>query len=106
MKTPLKPITRNQQNHTVSLLHQALAALGFSVSQKEVSKSIAGKNTIKKVRELQAKLKVPVDNNFVVDEATALAISKELVDQGLTAAGHSYKESGLVQLANGAFKKR
>lgn len=96
MKNPLKPITRNQQNYNVSLLQKALAALGFSVSQEEVSKSIAGKDTIKKVRELQAKLKVPVDNNFVVDEATALAISKELVDRGLIDASQTFKVSGQV----------
>ncbi|REL33431.1 peptidoglycan-binding protein [Rhodohalobacter sp. SW132] len=106
MKTPLKPITRNQQTHNVSLLQKALAALGFSVSQEVVIKSIAGKDTIKKVRELQAKLKVPVDNNFVVDKATALAISKELMDRGLTDASHSFKVSGQVRLANGDVKIR
>ena len=91
MKTKLKPIKPNEQGNNVNLLHQVLSAFGFTVSQKEVSKNIAGNDTIKLVRELQRLLKVRFDDAFVVDKPTSLAISKALVDRGLTSTRHSFK---------------
>ena len=107
MKIKLKPIKLHAQGNNVSLLHQVLTTFGLTVSKNEMSKSIAGDDTLEKVRRMQEVLKVvQFDDAFVVDETTSRAISKSLVDRGLTSASHSFKVSGKVQLANGGITKR
>lgn len=106
MKTILKPIALNERSYNVTLLHKALEALGLPVSKDETTQGIAGQDTLKQVRALQAQLNVPVDKYTLVNEATSLAIAVALKERGLTAASRSFTVTGLVKLQNGAVKKR
>jgi hypothetical protein len=106
MKTILKPIVLNEKSYKVNLLHKALQALDLPVSKNEVTQSKAGKDTLKKMRALQAQLNVPVDESTLVDDATSLAIAKALNKRGLTAASRSFTVRGTVRLYNGPLKKR
>src|SRR5690606_9226006 len=66
----------------------------------------AGEDTLRKVRRLQARLDVPVDESVLLDEATALAVEKALKERELTAANRSFIVSGAVRLQDGTLKKR
>jgi peptidoglycan hydrolase-like protein with peptidoglycan-binding domain len=74
MKSILKPIALKEKSYNVNLLHAALAELGLPVAKREVASGKAGSSTLRQVRALQAKLKLPVDDSVLVDEATALRI--------------------------------
>lgn len=106
MKTILKPIALNEKSYNVNLLHKALEVLGLPVSKDETSQVIAGRDTLKQVRNLQEQLNVPVDKSTLVNEATAVAIAEALKKLGHTAASRSFTVTGLVKLQNGAVKKR
>ena len=106
MATILKPIALNEQSYSVNLLHKALHTLGLPVAKTEVTQGKAGKDTLRKVRALQAQLNVPVDDSTLVDEVTALAIAEALEKKGLTAASRSFTVTGSVRIQNGAVKKR
>ncbi len=106
MKPILKPIALNEKSYNVNLLHKVLAVFRLPVSKEEVAQNKAGQDTLKKVRTLQAKLNVSVDESTMVDEATALAIAEALEKRGLTTASRSFTVTGTVRLQNGAVKKR
>jgi hypothetical protein len=106
MKTIIKPIALNERSYNVTLLHKALEALGLPAAKREVAQGKAGKDTLKKVRALQAQLNVPVDESTLVDDATSLAIATALKERGLTAASRSFTVTGTVRLYNGSVKKR
>lgn len=102
----LKPIALNAGSYDVALLHQALQALGLQVTSKEVAAGKAGKDTLEKVRMLQARLNVPVDESVVVNGATARAIGGELEERGLLEASRAFTVTGTVRLRNREVKKR
>src|SRR5690606_13877207 len=106
MRTILKPIKLNEQCPNVGLLHKVLQALGTPVASSEVVRGEAGEDTLRKVRRLQARLDVPVDESVLLDEATALAVEKALKERELTAANRSFIVSGAVRLQDGTLKKR
>lgn len=106
MRTIVKLIALNERSYNVSLLHKALGALGLPVADSEVSEGMAGIDTLKKVRALQERLNVPVDDSVLVDEATALAIATALTERGLTVVERSFTVSGTVRLRTGEVKKR
>lgn len=106
MKTILKPIALNEKSYRVSLLHKALDALGSSVSKNEMKQGKAGADTLKKVRALQTRLKVPADKSVLVDEATALAIEAALKERGLSAASRSFTVTGSARFSTGGVEKR
>lgn len=106
MKTILKPIALNEKSYNVNLLHKALITLGLPVSKDETTQGIAGQDTLKQVRALQAQLNVPVDKYTLVNEPTSAAISEALTKLGLTDASRSFTVSGSVKLENGSVKKR
>ncbi|MFN3533603.1 MAG: hypothetical protein ACK41Q_14040, partial [Candidatus Brocadia sp.] len=78
MEIILKPIVKNERSFNVTLLHKALEALGLPVDKKELAQGKAGQDTLKKVRTLQARLNVPVDDFVLTDVATSLAIAEAL----------------------------
>jgi hypothetical protein len=88
MKTMLKPIALNEKSYNINLLHKALEALRFPVAKREVAHGKAGNDTLKKVRALQARLNMPVDDSTLVDEATSLAIAEALKKRGFTVVAH------------------
>ncbi len=106
MKIILNPIALNERSHNVNLLQKALEALGLPVAKREVAQGKAGEDTLKKVRALQARLNVPVDDSVLVDEATSLSITEALKKRGLTAASRSFTVTGTVRLRTGEVKKR
>ncbi len=106
MKTIIKPIGLNERSFNVNILHKALRALGLTVSRNEVTQNKAGDNTLKKVRALQVRLNVPVDDSTLVDETTLLAIAGALKERGLIIANRSFTVTGAVKLYNGEVKKR
>ena len=81
----------------MNLLHYALAALGLPTGKDEVTQSKAGKDTVTKVRALQAKLSVQVDDSVLVDEATAPAMATAMRKRGLSAASRSFTVSGAAR---------
>ena len=99
-------IALNERSHNVNLLHKVLYALDLPVAKREVTHGEAGQDTLKQVRALQTRLKVPVDDSVLVDEATSLAIAETLKKRGLTAASSSFTVTGAVRLQNGSVKKR
>lgn len=105
MKRILKPVAKSERSFNVSLLHKALEALGLPVIRNEVVQSKAGQDTLKKVRILQGKLNVPVDDSVVVDDAASFAIAEALKERGLIAASRSFTVLGTVRLYNGLAKK-
>jgi hypothetical protein len=105
MKTILKPIALNEKSYNVNLLYKTLAALGLPVSKREVAQNKAGQDTLKKVRALQARLNVPVDESVLVDEATGLAIAKILKERGLTVASRLFTVTGSVRIRSRTVKK-
>lgn len=100
-------IKLDQQGGDVYLLHQVLSAFGLVVSNKEVSIGKAGKDTQRKVRELQKQLGIrPLRNSSLLDEKTIIAIEKEMLSKGFLSSRSSFTASGTVTLANGKVKKQ
>ena len=67
----------------VSVLHQVLAAFGLTVAADEVEQSKAGPDTVEKLRMLQKQLPLPVDDDVVLSEAGALALTGAIKKRGL-----------------------
>ncbi len=106
MNTLISPISLNERSLRVRILHKALMALGLPVSGKEVVSGRAGEDTLKKVRRLQKKLNLPVDESVLLDDRTALAIVEELKRRDLISASRSFTVTGTVRLQTGEVKKR
>src|ERR1043165_10295839 len=106
MKVTLRPVKLNESSYDVRLLHQTLKALGWQVTGKEAAAGKAGKDTLEKVRKLQAQLNVPVDKSMLVDRTTINAIKEALANRGLAAASRSFTVEGKVRLRNGGVKSR
>jgi len=107
MKFIIKPIKLDQQGGDVYLLHQVLSALGLAVSNNEVSIGKAGRDTQRKVRELQKQLGIrALRNASFLDEKTIIAIEKEMLSKGFLSSRASFTASGNVKLANGKIKKQ
>ena len=67
MRTILKPIALNEKSYNVVLLHKVLQTLGLTVAKRKVVRGKAGEDTLKKIRTLQTRLNVPVDEFSLVD---------------------------------------
>ena len=106
MNGQIRKIALEEKSFDVQLLHQALNALGLPVAKQEVSARKAGKSTLSKVRTLQKRMDIPIDEAVLVDQATAVALEAALREQQLTGASHSFILSGTVRLSNGQVKKR
>lgn len=106
MNTILKPIAINEKSHNITLLHKALETLGFPVAKREVSQGKAGKDTLQKVRALQAQFNVPVNDSLLLDEATARAITAALKKMKLLVASRSFTVAGAAKTPIGDAKKR
>ena len=106
MEIFLRSIALNERSYSVSLLQEALAALGLPVARDEITRREAGSSTLEKVRILQAQLNVSVDDSVLVDETTASAFTLSLQQRGLMTASRSFAVSGAVRLLNGDIKKR
>src|SRR5688572_23360377 len=83
MKPILSPIQLNETSFNVIRLHQALAMLGFAVSEHERNEHFAGKTTFEQTRSLQRSLNITIQEDWLVDNATAVAINRELQNRGL-----------------------
>jgi hypothetical protein len=106
MKAFIRPITLNETSYNAALLHKTLGVFGLAVSQNEVEQKKAGKDTLKKVRELQKQLNIPVNDSTLLNEDTIAAIGEALKKRGLTAASRSFTVSGTVRQQDGSVKKR
>jgi hypothetical protein len=106
MKRLLKPVALSEKSYNVNLLQKTLAALGLTVAKDEIAEGKAGEDTVKKVRTLQEKLGVCVDESVLIDETTILAIENSMKERGLTAASRSFNVTGIVKLSTGEVKKR
>ena len=96
MNQLLYPVELNEVSSRVQQLQTALAALGMPVADDERAQKKAGDTTLKNVRALQAKLNVPVDNNVLLDTATATAIESELKARGIITDQSSFTVRGTV----------
>lgn len=106
METIVRPLAPYETSYAVSMLHKALAALGMAVSVEEAARRLAGDTTIRQVRILQRQLNLPANDDLLVDETTAGAITKLLLERGLLEAEHSFVVTGTVRLFNGRGKKQ
>jgi hypothetical protein len=97
MNRSINHIPLDETSYNVTLLHQTLEVLGLPVGKKEVDQRRAGADTRKKVRALQKRLNVRVDESILVDAATAAAIGEALEKGGFTAADRSFTVSGAVR---------
>ncbi|MET0363935.1 MAG: PA14 domain-containing protein, partial [Sphingobium sp.] len=86
----------------VSLVHQALAALGLPVSSKETMARRAGPDTQEKVARLQAQMGIAADSRLVVDPATAMALEKLLRERNMTQPIRSFTVAGQVRRIDGS----
>lgn len=94
-------IALDEVSFDVALLHQILAVLDSEVATKEVAKRLAGPDTKGKVRALQAKLGVPVEERRIVDPPTALALERLLKERGLVESTRSFTVAGQVRWKDG-----
>src|ERR1041385_8070315 len=106
MTMAMRPIPLDATSDDVSLLHQVLAVLGLEVSRDEVASGRAGQDTVEKVRRLQARLNVSIDESTLIDKQTAAAIDEALGSRALTSASHSFIVTGVVRLSTGGVKAK
>lgn len=97
MKINLSQIRINEISTNVGLLHAVLKSLGYNLSTNEVLQSKAGESTLKQVREFQKKLNIPQNESITVDNATASALIKEMVQQGFLGDDLPFYVSGKVK---------
>ena len=103
---PVKPVAFNETSYDVALLHKTLDVLGLKVSRTEISQQKAGADTRRKVRALQAQLKLRADKSRLLDEATLSALRTALDQRGLTAASRSFVLCGTARLDSGEVRKQ
>ncbi|WP_158856392.1 ribosomal protein L7/L12 [Lunatibacter salilacus] len=97
VKTMGDPIAFNEKSFNVSLLHQALDAMGIFSDEKEIYNRHAGPDTSKKVRQFQQNLKLPTNGNVIlVNELSLKAIYNTLKERGLFEASRSFTVTGKV----------
>lgn len=106
MKMTFKNISPDEKSFSVNALHKAMAALAIFVSKKEREEGQAGQDTVKKVRALQKKLKLDVDVDVLVDEATWIGIVENLEKRESAMGKKRFTVQGTVRNANGSIKKR
>ncbi|MFD4444744.1 hypothetical protein ACFWPK_33690 [Nocardia sp. NPDC058519] len=106
MKAIIEPIALEAAAFQVTLLHKTLDILGLSAAREEVAERTAGTDTRDKVRELQRRLKVVIDESMLVDDVTCLAITSELRDRGLIVASRAFTVQGTVRRPDGSIQRR
>ncbi|MFD4368970.1 neuraminidase-like domain-containing protein [Rhodococcus sp. NPDC058521] len=106
MKAIIEPIALEAAAFPVTLLHKVLDVLGLPAAQGDVAERTAGSDTLDKVRELQRRLNVVVDESMLVDDITCVAIASELRDRGLTVASRAFTVRGAVRGPDGVVQRR
>lgn len=106
MRMEFKAISSDEKSFNVTVLHKAMAALGISVSKKECEEGSAGQDTVKKIRALQKKFNLDVDDAVLVDEVTWIGIMDNLEKRGLVTGKRRFTVKGTVRKSNGLIKKR
>ncbi len=102
----LSLISLNESSLKITLLHRILSILGYSVSEVDKKKCSVSKDTIEQVRALQAKLNIKYNDKYLVDEATAQAITDKLIEEGYIVKSDSFTISGTVYNSNGNIVKK
>ena len=106
MKSLNEPIAFNEVSYTVALLHKVLEVAGSPVSKDEVRQRKAGEDTRVKVRALQARMNIPIDDSTLLDQQTIEALEENLTKRGLTAVSRSFTVAGTARMQNGSVKKQ
>src|ERR1041385_3906926 len=99
MKPFINPVSLNEKSERITMLHNALKTLGFSVSAAEEKSKTAGKSTLKQMRALQKKYNIKCDDKYVVDQTTYEALQKLIEEMNKTDqadTSNSFVESGKV----------
>lgn len=88
-------IRPNERSARVAGLHAAMRALGLSVASDELRESRAGRSTARLVREFQRRANIMPHEDYLVDEQTAEAMNRVLVERGVAIAHAAEPEAGV-----------
>lgn len=100
-KQMISAVALNEVSYRVSVLHQALDALGLAVNPSETAKNVAGKDTQKKVQSVLRQQHVPVAKGSLLSDAGTSALINVLNQRGLLDSSHAFTVSGTVRGTNG-----
>src|SRR6266852_5226657 len=103
MITRVTTIKLDERSANVANLHAAMRALGVAVDPPEVNEQRAGESTAKVVRDFQQRMNIKPQPGYLVDEATAEAMNRLLMDRGVgpTDPSREYQVRGLVNDPDG-----
>lgn len=97
----MQEISRNESSFRVAALHQALSQLGLAVARGEQDHSLAGADTLEKVRAFQQQRGITPRDGFVADMATLNALTDALRQGGKLDDSRAFTVRGTVRGADG-----